>query len=591
MTTADALAYLNSRDRRVPDSIRRAREVYYSMSLHVDGAVPAFRDLRTGQEVRPYNFYDANYQRIFDQRLFSKYPRESDATREYRKSQYRPFTKDPFQAAINFTTGALFRDSGYNIQVEDEDDNAYLWGENFDGGDFSQYLQKQFKQICVDPNGYFLVIPKESADATTTDKIEPAIWFVPSKSVVLRTDDALIFERGGITWLVTDSAYYRLIKDESGEYSYLDSTWYYGHFLGYVPAFVAGGVWNTQGFLESWLVGGLAWADEFVSAKSTAQLVDKENSHPYVIEPAIDCPDCRTTKVREVCENCHHTAYECTCVGGGYSAVTVSCTTCHGSGYLQRDPAQHLIVPPEEMQGGSDLIRIVNPDVEVNKYHKDNNNSLYKQLFESIYLRYIDQAQSGKAKEMDLEGRLNFYTTVSNDIFDRLIPSLIRAILSLRSIEVVGGEKIPKAGKFTIQKPVTFLMQSAAELLDEYDSAVKAGVPTYLTSALLERYIEKQFVNDDLLRKKSRVIMQLDDLATRTDQSIQLMGISGFIPIERIRMHYALPDMIEQLIRERGEDWFVYATIPAIMDALNFDAKLEGMKATINLPGYDVEGG
>src|SRR5690606_21484070 len=293
---------------------------------------------------------------------------------------------------------------------------------------------------------------------------------------------------------------------------------------------------------------------------------------------------------REVCGGCFSTASECACAGDNYTPLIQKCSTCRGTGILQRDPAQHLVVPPEVLEKNSDLVRIVNPDTDINKYHQENNLALYEQLFEASYLRYVDQAQSGKAKELDLEGRLNFYTAVSNDLFDRLIPSVLETILALRDIQVINGVKVPKVGEYTILKPVTFLMQSAEELLSEYDAAVKAGVPTYLTSALLGRYIEKQFVNDALLRKKAKVINSLDDLATRPDDKIQMMGMTGFIPIERVKMHYQLPTMVEDLIRDRGKQWFVEASTDAIREALNFDERLEEMK-TITTPNYDIEGG
>lgn len=590
MTPSEALAYLNDRARRTPVYIARARDVYYSMSLHVDGAGPAYADLRTGQEVKPYNYFGTEYQRIFDQKLFSKYPRENEVTRQYRKSQYRPFTKDPFQAAINFTVGAMFQDSGYNIEVSRAEDNAYIWDSSFEGDDISRYIQKRFKSICVDPNAFFVVIPKEAASETTTQKIEPEIWFIPSKSVVMFAPDTLIFERGNTTWLVNSTAYYRFVKDGEGNYYALDEDWYYGHGLGFMPAFIAGGVWNTQGFYESWLTGGLAWADEFVAAKSTAQLVDKENSHPYIIEPSIDCGDCQGIGQIELCGGCHHGANACRCAGDIGDTYSAKCTACNGAGFIQRDPAQHLIVPPKELAENSDLIKIVNPDVSINKYHQDNNNNLYKQLFESIYLRYIDQAQSGVAKEMDLEGRLNFYTAVSNDLFDRLIPGMLDSIIGLRNVRVVNGIIVPDFGDYEIQKPVTFLLQSAAQLLSEYEAATRAGLPTFVTSALLQRYVEKQFTNDSILKKKAKVINILDDFATKNDDQIQRIGMSGFVPIEAIRMHYLLPKLIDELLLTQGEQWFVSSDISTIRQALKFDSRLADL-ATQMIPNYEFTAG
>jgi len=268
---------------KCPPFIAKWRGVYYGMSLHTTGACPAFRILNPGANAAyrtrsrgtnagytyPVGFYGWEYQQIFELYLLNRHPREADDTFQWRLSQYRPYTRTPFQKCMDVVSGAIFQDSNYSISLENKDDADYIFGPNFNGYDLISYVRNNLQWICEDPNGVFVTIPKEPGYATTTSQIEPRVYFIPSKDIIAYNDDEIIFNIRDMAWVVNNIGYFRFQKDtKTNKYIHVDEpNGYYAHLLGRMPCVIAGGIWNTQGWYDSWLNAAKAVADDFVSNK------------------------------------------------------------------------------------------------------------------------------------------------------------------------------------------------------------------------------------------------------------------------------------------------------------------------------------
>src|ERR1044072_7156715 len=102
---------LKDGNRDKPKKLEDWEKVYYGMSLHIDGACPAFENTRKGFRgiIHPQGYLGEKYQYIFETSLLNRHMREPEATRNFRLSQYRPFTKVPFQRVIHVITGAVFQ--------------------------------------------------------------------------------------------------------------------------------------------------------------------------------------------------------------------------------------------------------------------------------------------------------------------------------------------------------------------------------------------------------------------------------------------------------------------------------------------------
>lgn len=574
------LDLINDSGYKKPLLIEQWKDVYYRMSLHIDGICPAYRDIRFGTlqsnssnvtwggnaYVNPNKLgWCSEYQWLFESYLFSRYPHEDDLVRTWRFSQYKPFTQSPFLQVIQVITGAIFQDSGYSITVNDKSDNDYIWGKNFHGKSLVNYISDNFQMICADPNGVFVVAPKESHYETTTSDIQPDIWFIPSRDIIWYGKDEIIFKIEDIYWAVNRMAYHRFQKVEDTYQNIDPSGYYYAHFLERVPAYKAGGLWNNRGYYESWLNSARAIADQYVISISDEQMVMKQASHPFIIEADTECPDCESHSgyIQNKCSCNGDGDATCDCSGTGY--VRTMCPTCKGNGSISRNPADRIIAPTEDMD--KDLIKIVNPDTAINKLHIERNKEIYNDMLRALHLHYIEQAQSGIAKDKDMETRYQFILKISNDLFDRLLTGLIEDILALRNVSVNGGIVMPRSTDYVIVKPTQFQIKTTYDLLEDLTKGKESGLPSYQLSQLQLDYVEKQFGGNDLLKKKTEVINIIDVLANLPTADIQAIVLNNAATNRDWQFSVRLSYILDKLIRTNGQEWFLNQSIDNIETA------------------------
>ncbi len=563
MTLNEIVELINKPEKRVKDKRRNLwHGVYIGMSLHIDGVCPSFVN-GDNKVIYPYGWCNADYDDYFDTHLLNRFPTEQPWIRNWRKSVYRPLTRAPFLQVISVLTGAIFQDSAYTLIIPNKKDSDYIWGNTFDNKDLIQYIVSKFQEIAEDPNGYFVVIPKEKATETTTENVEPYLSFIFSDSIIHASKEELVFKQDDIVWVMTREAIYRYYKPEkSAEYVNMDAEgFYYTHKLGHVPAYVAGGMWNSKGYYDSWFVNAKPLADEFVSSYSSVQFINKDATHPYVVEADASCPECNGVPQIQYCKKCDLNSEGCVC-GTSEQWYLKKCAKCNGSGKVARNPGDRMIVPADMM--GNNLIQIINRDVAANKYLSDFQADLYNQILRSLYLNYIEQAQSGVAKDKDMEARYQFLSKVAGDLFDRLLYGIVGDILGYRNIRVVNGENMPDNTGFTITKPTQFNIQTAADLLEEYKTANESKMPPYQRAAILEKYNNKQFSGDEVLNKKAYIINELDVLNVLTEVEIQAALLNGGASQRDYQYHLQLPKIINRLVRERGRDWFLNSTFDVI---------------------------
>lgn len=593
------LDLLNDRGYKEPPYINRRRQVYYRMALHIDGACPAFINLRDkgvtspNAAIYPHNYFGIDFQYVFETFLYNRHAREAEVSRQWRMSQHKPFTKAPFINAIQTITGAIFQDSGWGLKVDDAKDDEFVKGNNFHGLDLVSYIQSEFKNICSDPNAVFLTMPRQSAIATGAN-VEPDIWFVPSKFIKWHTDDEIVFYMGEIAWVVNSMGYFRFAKDSDEKWFNMDAVagvsplandltgkgFYYLHLLGETPITVAGGDWNSQGYYDSWLDAARAWADEYISSKSAEQMVIKEASHPWIIEPDEECPTCHGNMQVQYCRTCSLTASACQC-GNAMVPHLVNCDTCGGSGTVSHNPGERYIVPVANMD--KNLVQIISPPVDLPKFHVENNAEIYNGIMRALHLAYIEEAQSAVAKSKDMETRYQFILRICNDIFDRLLPRMLNSVLSLRNARNINGVLQPYKPQYMIIKPTEFQVKTSYDLLSEFKEAKESKIPDFQLCALLNEYTEKQFGGNDMMKKKTDFITMCDPLAMKTDADIQIVVMNNFVSMRKAQYHYELPTILDTLIKDFGGEWFINATYDDIK------GRVDAMFATMIPPVLPIQ--
>lgn len=547
----------------LPTTHDKAKQAYYGMALHVNGVLPRLPYNSNGLSLEKDSDY-TEYRKLFDTYLFAKHPREKEEQRYWRYAQYKPFQRAPFVNIIQQITSAIFQGSGYSIDIDNTEDSDYFWDTDIDGTPnfISQFISKT-TSIMLDGEGYLIPIPNKAFNELAKgEKVKPRLHFIHTKNIKYLTDDEILWVNDDETegWLVNKLVYWKFVKDEKGSWIDARAEGYWAHLLGFLPIVKAGGISNGCMY-DSWLVSGRAFADEFVSAKSAEQLVNKEAAHPYIIATAEDCTECQGTGTHSCCSKCNKYSSECGCehaVGEFVRPYLSECTSCGGSGRQSRNPGDWMIVPKEDMDGG-DLIKIITPDVSVNAHLKKTSDDIYRELERALYIRTSDtnEGESGISKTKTLESRYQFFMAISNDFFDRLLPQLILISLMLRNAKNVNGVLKPYSPKFTIIKPTQLSIKTSADLLVEYQISAQAKMPKYVRDKQIGDYLDKHFGGDNVLLKKHKIILEMDMLATDTESEILQAVQANVVSIEDWQLHKQLPNALDLLIEEVSPNRFL----------------------------------
>lgn len=580
MDLATAFAVLNGEQKISSHHqciIDRWRHVYYNMSLHTTGACPKFipLDVKNLSLDRgwycPPGYYGEEYQCIFEKRLFSRHPRESEYSRQWRFSQYKPLTKAPFRQIIQVITGAIFQDSNYDIQIESDRDREFIWSNSFMGYDLVRwYANVGIPSIMEDPNGLIIRMPLKPYYEISNGDVEVNLHFINTKDIIFYDGRVLIFKKDEFAFYVDDLVFFRFTRERESKYIVTteDAGGYYAHMFGRLPVDVAGGIWNTQGFYDSYLDKAQAPADDFVSSYSAEQMVDKEASHPFIIMANEECGECQGVgKIQEPCDDCPD----------GQEFELVNCSACKGKGTMSVSPGDRLTADKKDME--LDLVKIVNPDTGINTYHHDKNKDVYDRILHALHLYKVDKAESGEAKAIDQERLYTFVSDISSHIFDKLIYNSISEIIAYRNIGVINGQTRPINTPFIIQKPTQFQIETAADLLADLKVGAESKVPVYVRSQMLTEYVSKKWSGNDIVKRKNEISLQLDDIATLTPDEKLTMSTIGGITKEELLFSRKLPLIMDQIIREKGKEWFISSNFDVLKAEI--ERIFEPMKATI----------
>lgn len=604
MTIIEALELFNRRDRATDPYYReeqlrkiiRWQNIYYSVSLHTSGAAPAYYDLSyrnsllpgtaptsnafafetgaygsylsslrgigfyyDGYWIFPPNFQGWEYHFMFDKRILTRHPREDEDIRMFRFSQYEAITQAPCGQISEVVTGAIFQDNNYTVQIEDEEDNKYIWGNNFYGYDFvSWFVHIGYKNIVEDPNGFVLRIPKRPYyyyDANPSEPIDVELWFINSKDIIYCTEDLILFYKDGYGWYIDKQVIWRFKYNyETKEYEIApeDAQGYYAHLLGKLPITKAGGVWNTHGYYDSYYQKAIPMMNDFIRSYSEAQIADKEASVPIMEEPDVDCPSCDGHGYRiETCD---------TCPGG---SVNVPCTKCN-HGKVNRYPGQHLVKTKEDYENGVG-IKFITPDVSPNKHLREVCKDLMYMILEALHLAKTksNSIQSAEAKAIDRDNLFKFVENISSNLFDKHFPDALQDIIAYRHAKSEGGQVSPdRKDNYIIVKPSQYQIQTAEDLLIQYRTASEANVPKFILKKKAIDYIDKQYSGDAIMMKRAIFHTDYNPLYVySTDEKIQMKGIFT-------RTQYIVDQMLDlwlnDVIRTKGVEWFKEAEFEPI---------------------------
>ncbi|MDK7375954.1 hypothetical protein QP519_10450 [Weeksella virosa] len=536
--------------------LKEARNTFYAITLHTKGARPSFKDLSSPSAgtIYPPDYLGEEYQRLFDKFLLSKHPREEDVTRQWRYSQYRPLTKSPFQRLIKVVKGMIYQDTKYTLKVENKTNEEYLNGANFqENNNFISLFKNIFVQAMLeDPNGYIVIIPTKHRKETLhlTEPLEISFLYVRSIDIIHDENQDLIFKTqdGNHVFWINKTDIIRFKKNQKNEW--VNEAGYFNHKFSFIPAVKLGGIYANNNFYKSFLDDALPIADEYISSHSSEQLIDKEASYPYIQQATIDCPTCHgigsTQEIVEICELYPN------------GTKQVPCSTCQGKKQISINPAERYEVPVDNMD--RDMVRIINPNIAVNQYHRDKNRDIFNAILDSLNLLKVDEAQSGVAKTIDRDNLYQFASNISDRLFE-LKEFCLKCFIAYRLPD-------PKfEGGFTLIKPYKFDTQTANDLLSEIQTAIANGLPLNVRLSLINDFVEKRFKGNDVQIKINQVLSILDKTYGLTIAEIKDAKDIGYITEEDIANAKQIKDSIQKIILDNS---FEYIREKKVSEIINY---------------------
>ncbi|WP_312208283.1 hypothetical protein [Empedobacter sp.] len=543
----------------VPTSYKEARDVYYAITLHTKGVRPAFKDLSKNNNsgyIKPPGYIDGNYQDLFEKFILSRHPREEEVTRWWRYSQYKPLTKSAFQRLIKVVRGLIYQDIKHTLKIDDKSNSDYLEGNNFqEKNNFISLFKNIILQtLFEDPNGFIVIIPSKHRLETIEENkpLDISFQYIRCIDILYQDDENLIYKTQDdkYSFWINKEDIIRFEKNEKSEWIQ-EEEGYFRHDFKFLPSIKLGGVYDN-GIYKSFIDDAIPYADEYISSYSSEQLIDKEASHPYIQQALVECPTCNglgtNQEVVDVCEIYPNGTRQ------------VECKTCQGKKQISINPAERYEVPVNEMD--KEMVKIINPDVNINQYHRNKNKDLFNSILDALNLLKVDAAQSGVAKTIDRDNLYQFTSSISDRLFE-LKDFCLKCFIAYRTPK-------PKfEGGFTLQKPYKFETQTALELLTELTSAQTNGTPLHVRKYLINEFVNKRYKGNDIDLKINQIYATLDSTFGLSLTEISTAKEIGIITNDDIQNSRTIKSRVENIILTKTKDYIRQKSVEELINEIN----------------------
>lgn len=481
---------------------------------------------------------------VFPEKLVKKTrPNEPEDIQQYREDIWEPVTTDPINRAIDSLVRTVVN-SNYNITYPKKL-GEYLQEKKFtaitkrgmlESLSFIQYIEKVVFRIDIDdPNGALTWFPVNADDALLPPSENPpdkevdiSPIYVPSSRIMDVTREVFAFEHDKkivieeqkfpAYYIMTKKAiyyYYPIRLDEKNEPVYTSQIWYEisselsdENALDEVPVIVLGGeiVENDEGYLyyHSFFQGFIAPGNDCLRSKTDDDAVRVRMNFPIIEEKGQLCKECSGAGL----------------VTDKEGKKKVKCDGCGGRGaVVSKGPySTYVIEPPKsnEEPGFAErpAVAFRHPEIGILEHSNKTWRQFKKDAETSVNLTYIDEAQSGKAKEIDREQKYDKLFKISKNLFGNII---------LRSLNLIDAYLNPiKSDRksSTVIEPTNFQIKTANDLIEEVTELKKGEAPAHLILSAIETLNQRLYSGDPTKLKISNILIVWDSLLTYTADEI-----------------------------------------------------------------------
>lgn len=481
-----------------------------------------------------------------------KRPNEPNDVRDYRLANYRAITKHGINQAIDSVYRVL-SSSNYSIKYSDTL-NDYLSETKFkflgEKQDFHTLFFKTVLRIIFDdPNGLLVWMPENSnpelspIEQLETEPINVKPLYVCSKDIKHLTDEVAAFVGGkevvkipaghnktkeelhDYYFICTHDFIYRYVPywdEDKKKVSYQIEDWYNlsltegepdpdKEFPSVIWHYLGGNVVMNEKdlrYYDSFYGCYVPFGDDCICAYSDNQAVRVRYNFPF------------TSVKGQVCTSCKGAGK----VIDGEGKKT--CTTCNGSGkVVPFTPFGHYLKEPpastdNEHYRAEPSIEFYSPDVSILQHSYETWEDLLSKAKDTVNLMFIDEAQSGVAKEIDREQKYETLIKITQNFF-----GLIR--WSLEIIEAYKAPFISDRKESEVTEPETFSIKSESQLMTELNDMTQKETPQVFVATTSNMIAEKIYSNDQEAKIIVEILSKWDVLYGKSASSISIYKATG----------------------------------------------------------------
>lgn len=490
----------------------------------------------------------------------TKRPSEDPEIFTWRKKVFRPVTKGPMRDVMK-DTRRIMAESNFAVRDIDEGTMEYVREEIFSGQegadpvDFFDYMfSRAFNEMILDPHSCIVPMPYGEGLFNPSVQVEVDLWTIESTQIVERRSDRFTWKsydksrlkKDGEVYYVIDDTNYYLIEEKaqaSSSDERFQITIYYAHNSGSHLAQILGGwaEFRTGRILyRSWFEGFTPMGNEALDTFSTYQVVKDRVGFPIRIQKEQPCGH-RTSE------------YECQAGYLEYYDTSVThertmCPSCSGSGYAPpffpgnvilkaaTDPGETETASIEILEAPVESLTAMREDFEMNLNKAD----------EALNKRFIAQAQSGKAKENDNEGRAAMIMTIAQHFFGTVIENVLYAIVKLRRPFDF------QSFKPVVVVPTEFKLKDSAMLLEELGIIATAGLPASIWTQKVLEYCDREYGNDLNTKMKIQIALLYDPFSIQGLIGQNQLKAIGAMNVEQAQRSALVFNTIELIVQEMG---------------------------------------
>lgn len=497
-------------------------------------------------------------------------PSEPEWAIKYKQDNFRPITKAPYskiQNAIAKIERArdLIINEGINSPKVKESETLYKYAfeklPKFKSLN-QWFFRYQIKNYLTDSNGVIVIAPKyildddyeeEYKNLPTTEYIQPIPYYFNIKKVWYNDDDLLIIRYEENCFFVVDKVgYYKVELVDKVKATY-NTTELFIHNLGYTPAIENGGVLTTEDddiYYESWINGIIADFDQALLENIDKNVTIKQHLYPERVE---------------------FTQNECTTCNGTGSVliqnrfgkhVNTTCGTCNGEGFKVGSPfGIHKVRPALNGEESSipdwAPVKYIQKDLKPVEFLSKDIDNLIKRGLSSVNMEFLAESptnESGVSKAYDYDQTHLFLANISQDIFGRLFPFVLKCINDLRYGLLVGlntealNNQLP-----TINIPNDFDILTAQDIEAQIASATTSGVSSSIIESMQMDYVAKKYEGNAKEMAYQKNVILLDALRGMSyDDILTANSITPINPLTII-IHNFINSFVERAFVENKD--------------------------------------